>query len=405
MRRVGSLLAAILCFLLASEGPAAAHGAGGIEATNFVSTLDGFQPALPGVRIRLVDTASRLELRNDGPEVVVLGVGGEPYLRVGPEGAFENRRSPTAARNRESSHGPPSPADPALGPSGPTEREALGPSGPPEREGQGPSGTAEREAQAPAEPPEWRKLSGEPVVRWHDHRTHWNEARNPPDVARRPGERHLVIPRWEVTLLRGSERAVAFGSVTWVPGPSPAPWFGLMAVAGLGVAALGLLRRWGRPLALATMVLLTVDVVHAGAAAFAASGSFGTKLAELASGSFYGFVGWVLAAVAIRLLRQGKVDGLYAGVFAGLSIAVFGGLLDLATLSRHVTPFALPVGVARLCVALAAGAGFGLAGACLLVIRRTPDARRILGNPDEVDDLPHRDRQPAAVGAGLDPPT
>ena len=49
--------------------------------------------------------------------------------------------------------------------------------------------------------------------------------------------------------------------------------------------------------------------------------------------------------------------GPLAGVFAGLSMAVFGGLLDLAKLSRSVSLSVLPIDGARLLVALSAGLG------------------------------------------------
>ena len=375
-RRLCLLLCAAAVLVLALERPAAAHGAGGIEATNFQTRLGGVAPVLAGVRVRLIDTGNRIELRNDGPEVVVLGSQGEPYLRVGPEGAFENETSPTAAFNRRRAH---TPSPPAPEPAG--------------------SGGTEQPSTAP---PTWRRLSAEPVARWHQHSTHWMELRNPPEVERSPGERHVVLPRWEVALQRGALRAVVFGTLTWVPGPSPAPWFGLMLGAFLVAGAVGLLRRWGRPLAAAMGLVLVLDVIHASSVAFSFAGGLGSHLAKLVTGSFYGIVGWVLAAVAIRLLLRGKVDGLYAAVFAGLSIAVFGGLLDLATLSRSSTPSAVPLDLARLCVAVTAGAGLGIAAACLLIIQRTPDARRVVGAGARAAEAEDRGAVDEAGGVAVD---
>jgi hypothetical protein len=374
MRRAGLLLVAAACFLLAFERPAAAHGAGGIVATNFETTVGGVAPALAGVRVRAIEAGTRLELRNAGAEVVVLGDQHEPYLRVGPGGSFENRRSPTAARNRQQT-----PGSPAVG------------------EGD------------PSAPPDWRKLSDAALVRWNPRSIHWTDPRNPPEVVSSPGLRHVVLPRWEIELVRGSQRAVVFGQLTWVPGPSPAPWFGVLAGSFVGVGALGLLRHWGRPLAAVTAVVLAVDVVHALSVAFAFAGGLATHLGKLVTGGFYGIVGWGLAVLAIRLLRRGKVDGLYAGVFAGLSMAVFGGLLDLAKLSRSVSLSTLPLGIARLCVAVSAGAGLGLAAACLLVIQRTPDARRVVGAGGGSRESPGRDGgadadDPGGTPAGPDAP-
>lgn len=350
MRRLAVLLAVALGILLAIEQPAAAHGPGGVEATNYETTLSGVSPALAGVRVRVIEAGRRLELRNRGPELVILGYQDEPYLRVGPDGTFENRRSPAASLNRDRR------PDPHL----PVPSES-------------------------AEPPDWGKVSDEPVARWHDHRIHWMGAHDPPQVEARPDVRQVVQP-WAVTLQRGAESAIVSGQLTWVPGPSPTPWLGLVAATFLGVGALGLLRRWGPPLAAAVGLLLAADIVHALAAASASPGGVGAHLIRVVAGSFYSVVGWVLAAVALRLLARSRVDGLFAGVFAGLSVAVFGGLLDVATLSRRVTPFALPIEVARLCVALAVGGGLGLTTACLLVIRRTPAARRVLAGPDDGDE-------------------
>ncbi len=347
MRRVALLVAVALVILVSCANPASAHGAGEADATSYVTTVDEISPGLTGVQVRVVEADDGLELRNDGPEVIVLGYRDEPYLRVGPDGAFENRLSPTVAANRRHEHGPDSVAgaDPA------------------------------------AAAPEWRKISGRPVVRWHDHRTHW-EGPNPPGVEARPGERQVVQPPWRIGLRRGPETATLSGQLTWVPGPSPAPWLALAAAAFLGFAAIGLLRRWGPPLAVALSLLLGVDLLHAGAAGFASADGLG-GLVRVVGGSFYSIVGWVLAGVAVRLLAKARVDGLYAGVFAGLSIGVFGGLLDLPTLSRSSASFALPLDVARACIALAAGGGFGAAAACLLVIRRTPEARRVVGGPGQ----------------------
>lgn len=65
---------------------------------------------------------------------------------------------------------------------------------------------------------------------------------------------------------------------------------------------------------------------------------------------------------------------------------MFGGLVDLAKLYRTVSLSALPTDTARPFVTLSAGGGLGLAAASLLIIQRTPDARRVIGNPDEQDE-------------------
>ena len=84
-----------------AASPAAAHGVGGREPTNVRSRILSVSPQLPGLDVELIEDGARVELTNTGPtEVTVLGYEDEPYLRVGPEGVFENTRSPAVYQNR-----------------------------------------------------------------------------------------------------------------------------------------------------------------------------------------------------------------------------------------------------------------------------------------------------------------
>src|SRR5205814_6457459 len=81
--------------------PADAHTVTGVRPTNYRSDILAMLPRLPGVTVRLLDLGNRVELSNgSGTDVVVLGYFGEPYLRVGPHGVFENTRSQSVAMNR-----------------------------------------------------------------------------------------------------------------------------------------------------------------------------------------------------------------------------------------------------------------------------------------------------------------
>ena len=96
-------LAVAVSWLLVGAGatPVAAHTVGGAQASNYQTRIRAIEPAVAGLRVEVVDAGTRLRLRNPtGLEVVVLGYAGEPYLRVGPAGVFENRRSPATYRNR-----------------------------------------------------------------------------------------------------------------------------------------------------------------------------------------------------------------------------------------------------------------------------------------------------------------
>ena len=93
-----ALALATVCIV---ASPAAAHGVGGREPTNVRSRIISVAPQLPGLEVTLIEDGERVELTNTGPtEVTVLGYEDEPYLRVGPDGVFENTRSPAVFQNR-----------------------------------------------------------------------------------------------------------------------------------------------------------------------------------------------------------------------------------------------------------------------------------------------------------------
>lgn len=101
-------------------------------------------------------------------EVVVYDYDGRPYLRIGPDGVFENQNSPAVYLNQSSDA-------PVLVPDG---------------VGDG--------------PPDWTRVSGEPSYRWHDHRFHWMGG-DPPLVTAQPDVRQTVA-EWTVPLGTGERR-------------------------------------------------------------------------------------------------------------------------------------------------------------------------------------------------------
>ena len=96
LRRLAAAAGAGLVLVAVGAAPAEAHTITGVSPTDYRSEIVGVNPRLPGVSVRLLDLGNRVELVNRGAtDVIVLGYQGEPYLRVGPAGAFENRRSPS----------------------------------------------------------------------------------------------------------------------------------------------------------------------------------------------------------------------------------------------------------------------------------------------------------------------
>jgi hypothetical protein len=324
-----------LVWLVALAPPASAHTVSGVGATNWLTTLLAVSPQVPGLSVKVIESGSRLELTNHGPEVVVLGYEQEPYLRVGPEGVFDNVLSPATYLNC-SRTGCPVPA------------EANG--------------------QAP---PRWRRVSNSQTARWHDHRIHWMGAQLPPDVRRTPGRLH-IRPPWTVTLKQGLTPITITGQLAWVPGSSPLPWVLLALALLVGAAVIGLAGQWGWPLAVLVGLLTVNDLYHALAIGFSVAGGFWTHMLRFFAGSFYSMIGWILGLLAVRMLLGRRIDGLYAAAFAGVSAALFTGLLDVAVLSRSQAPFAGPIVFDRVTVAVSLGLGVGVAVGSIIALRRIP---------------------------------
>jgi hypothetical protein len=269
----------------------------------------------------------------------VLGYQDEPYLRVGPDGVFENVRSPATYLNRD--------------------RRATTPV----------PGSADAEAE-----PEWRKVGGGTVVRWHDHRTHWMGEQDPAAVRAAPDVLHVVIPDWVVPMRHDGTRIEATGDLVWIPGPSAWPWLAI-GVAGL-VLTLGLAatRRWTRWLAVLLGLLITLDVVHGIGVGLSKSGSAASKLGTLLAGSYLSIAGWALGVAGVVLLLRRRPEGAIPAACAGLFVAVNGGLADLSSLTRSQLPFAGPADLARIAVATSLGIGSGLLVAGPIRLMRTRPA-------------------------------
>src|SRR5439155_23031452 len=140
MRRLLLSATAALLWLGVAAAPASAHSVSGVSATNFHTHLKSVTPAVPGLEVKVVEAGSRLQVTNhSGQEIVVLGYHDEPYLRIGPQGVFQNKLSTATYLNQT-------------------------------RKGKQPPASAQN-----AKPGEtdWQQISSEPEARWHDHRIHW----------------------------------------------------------------------------------------------------------------------------------------------------------------------------------------------------------------------------------------
>jgi hypothetical protein len=123
-----------------------------------------------------------------GRDLVVLGYAGEPYLRVGPAGAFTNRRSSATFLNRDRFP------------------------------------TSQLPTQVnPKAAPVWQRISRDPTVAWHDHRAHWMGSSDPPAVQAAPWQLQVINPQWRVELRDGRRPIIVTGDLRWVPTPHSSP--------------------------------------------------------------------------------------------------------------------------------------------------------------------------------------
>lgn len=335
MRRTFLALAVALAGLGVAASPASAHSVSGVSATNFRTNLTAVEPERPGLTVKVIEAGSRLEVENrTGVELVVFGYKDppDPYLRIGPDGVYQNRLSTATYINAS-------------------------------RDGEDPPARAKDAASGETD---WEKVSSEPVARFHDHRIHWMAPGNPPQVRDNPDERHVIFDEWVVPMRLGADPVSVKGELVWEPGPSPLPWVALIAALIALVVVVGRRPGWATGLAAVTAVLVAVDVFHALGLGLANAGGFGERIVKSVTQAPLAVLDWAAGAVAIVWLRRRGTDGLPVAVLAGLLVAFLGGVSDVDALSSSQVPFGFGAGLARLTVAVSLGLGFGLALSAML---------------------------------------
>jgi lysylphosphatidylglycerol synthetase-like protein (DUF2156 family) len=335
-RRLAAAGALATGLSLLAAAPASAHTLSSVQPTNYRSEIVDVRPATAGLRVRLLDLGRRVELSNTGPDdVVVLGYQGEPYLRAGPGGVFENRRAPTLYLNRVQPGGSPTTLPP----------------------------TADATAA-----PDWHRTSAGATVRWRDQRTRW-EGADPPSVRRSPGTAQVIVPEWHLTLRRGDADVVVAGRILWVPSPSPLPWLAVSAVV-LGVTvALSRGRRWERALSAGLAALVAVSIVRT-VGLDAASGKPAAAVAvSVVATSLLPLAVWAAGTWAVGAVQARQERGVLAAGVVGFFLALF-AVVDLPTLTRSQVQTAFSATFSRAALALTLGLGLGVAASSALAVRR-----------------------------------
>lgn len=310
--------AAVVAGVAIPATPALAHDSEDLASTNYRSAVVSLEPAPAGTSARVIEVGNRLELTNrSGQDVVVVGYEGEPMLRVGPAGVFENRRSPSVFTSATRPLAVPADADP----------EAK---------------------------PQWRRISQGVVARWHDHRAD-------PGQAAKAG-----AAAWAIPLRQEAQSITLVGSLRYVPGPNPLPWLGAatLLLAGTAWAAVLRPRRWRPLVAMALGATIVLDAVH-NLGRFAASyGPLSNRLFDL----FFPLLGWLAAGVALRRLARRPEELPSLAGYAGLVLFLMGGLGGIEALSNSQLAFAYPTVLARVAVMAALGVGGGLLVALVYLI-------------------------------------
>lgn len=314
-----ALLLALLALVAPASASAHAGQTGGTDYRSTVTSTPG------GMHARMVGGDDRLEVvRTTAREVIVLGYGGEPYVRLDARGVWENRNSPAVALN-DTRH-----AEPTGGAGG---------------------------------PPRWVRIGGGDSIVFHDHRAHWMGSQ-PPAAVRADPRRSRVLYDWSVPVRVDGRDAAIRGDLAWVAPPATWLWWTLAAFAVALAVVAGLVLRVAAAAPLGIAGMLT-----------AAGAAITTGLAQQSDVPDGGTAAFVGLAIGVALVA--------AGLFLGhrlraqppqaltvlLLVTLIAGVIPLvgfasAAFAYAVVPGALPATATRALIVIGL-AGVGLTtGAC-----------------------------------------
>ena len=208
MPRFRAVAAGAALIALAAASTAVAHQGN----PNYRSLIGGVTPAVPGVKLQVLNFDDRLALQNtSGKTIVIQGYNREPYARVLADGTVEvNQRSPAYFLNTDRTADVKVPAS----------------------------------ANADA-PPQWKLVDRSGRFEWHDHRIHWMGQGLPPQV--KDESRRTKVFAWQVPVQVGPAKGDIAGTLYWVPTPGGGAPVGaiaaLLALVVLGAGTVLLVRR------------------------------------------------------------------------------------------------------------------------------------------------------------------
>jgi hypothetical protein len=209
MPRLRAVLATMALTALVVASTATAHQGN----PDYRSVIGRVTPAVPGVKLQVLQFDDRLALQNtSGKTVVIQGYNREPYARVLANGTVEvNQRSPAYYLNTDRTADVKVPAS----------------------------------ANADA-PPQWKVVDRSGRFEWHDHRIHWMGQGLPPPQVKDKSKRTKVFA-WQVPVQIGAAKGDIAGTLYWQPKPGGGPPVGaiaaLVAIVALGLGVVAVVRR------------------------------------------------------------------------------------------------------------------------------------------------------------------
>jgi hypothetical protein len=213
-----TVIAGVLAIGAAAAPPAGAHA----SDPTVHPVIDAVDPPVPGITVQLAaSVTAQLVVANPTPTPVsVVDPNDEPFLRIGPDGVFANKASPSWYLTNS-------------------------PNG---------DATVPEDAHAGA-PARWEQVSTEPAWGWFEHRLHPMARHAPADVVRT--RKTTTLARWSVPFFYGGQPFRVKGRIVYEPlrgavtsrlrGPAqPFPGVGVQLAPGR-VPALFLVNRGAEP--------------------------------------------------------------------------------------------------------------------------------------------------------------
>ena len=319
MSRLGAFAVVVAVGLLLPAIASAHVGRGPVVAVNDQARVTGIEPLHAPLEARVVDGDQALWVRlRPGHELTVLGVIGEPFLRISGSGVLVNVRSPTAQIDKV-------------------------------------GGNSVRPSFAQNTAPTWRRVASGRSYRWHDHRLHALASLGGTGPARRLGS-------WTIPLrLDGSAAAIRGG--LWYR-PAPNVWLWLLIPLTFVFAAVIALRSGDVQLARQVTMWLAAVAVVALVVARAGREFYGRPTPAVA-----GYVSFAIGVtVAVWAIYRFLVRPTDYSWLAALVIGVVAAAEAAALLSVFYRPIVLtvfPAWFERACIALAFGAGVATTLLCV----------------------------------------